>query len=86
MEVRAEMPTALSQPIEPARELNAAHIISYDKPVKMLAPKGGARASLREHSDYSLSRNDLQQKNARAVPESHFGVETEPMPTRKVSV
>jgi len=32
----------------------------------MLAPKGGARASPREHLDYSLLANDLQQKNARA--------------------
>jgi len=38
----------------------------------MLAPRGGARASPREHSDYSLLVNDLQQKNARAVLQWHF--------------
>jgi len=57
-----------SQPIEAARALNAHTLISCGKSQKMLAPTGGARAFPREHSDYSLLANDLQQKNARAGP------------------
>jgi len=47
----------------------------------MLAPKGGARASPRDHLDYFLLDNDLQQKNARAALKWHFTLKTEPSVT-----
>jgi len=70
--------SASSLPFGAARELSHYPMITCGKSLKMLAPKGGARASPREHSDYSLLANDLQQKNARAALEWYFVIEAEP--------